>query len=193
MTETAHNPTMDLLMTRRSVKVVDMVGDGPTDAQLDAILRAGHRVPDHGKIGPWRFIVFKGEARAKFGPTLREAYALEKPEATDAQLDEEAKRFERAPVVVAVIASPMVEHPKVPVLEQLLSVGAACQNMLVAADSFGLAGQWLTEWTATSEHIRAALGCEMDDQIAGFLYFGGRTEIPSDRGRPVFENVVSYY
>lgn len=187
------NPTIEVLLSRRSVKADDMSGPDITPEQLDMILRAGHRVPDHGKIGPWRFVVFQGDGRSRFGHILKTAYLADHPEATDEDLIREATRFERAPVVVAVISSPKADHPKVPVFEQLLSVGAACQNMLVAAQAQGLAGQWLTEWPAESEHVREALDLEMDDLVAGFLYFGHAEHTPDDRARPDFNSVVRWY
>ena len=188
-----HQNTIDLLLARRSVRADEIAGPGPSKQQLDNILRAGHRVPDHGKIGPWRFVVISGEARVKFGTVLRKAYAEYNPKATEADLDREAKRFERAPVVVAVISSPRADHPKVPVFEQILSVGAACQNMLVAAHAQGLVGQWLTEWTAESELVREELDCAMDDLVAGFMYFGHAAGTPTERARPAYEAVVSWY
>lgn len=181
---------IDHLLTRRSVKAVDMVEPGPSADDLQAILRGGMRVPDHGKLAPWRFVVIEGEARAKFGDLLAEIYKKNNPEARDAQLTFNRDLPMRAPVIVAVLSVVNPQH-KIPVWEQELSAGAACQNMLVAASSMGYAAQWLTEWPAYDAEVVKALGGDENTRIAAFLYFGSVAEKPDERPRPDYDTIVS--
>ncbi len=192
--QSERNPTLELLATRRSVKAVDMGNQPLAPGQLETILRAGMRVPDHGKLAPWRFVVFEGEGRGAFGAVLKAAYAQDFPDAAPSSYEFERARFERASAVVAVISAPRL-HPKIPVWEQQLSAGAACQNMMIAGSALGLACQWLTEWYAFDARVGDALGVKAPDgeQVAGFLYFGTRQDEPGERDRPDFDQVVSWY
>jgi nitroreductase len=180
----------DFLLSRRSIVVRDMIGPGPTDADLEKILRAGMRVPDHGRLTPWRFRVIRGEARRKLGEILGAAYRKANPDCIDEQVEIEKERFTRAPIVIAVISRTNPQH-KIPEWEQILSSGAACQNMLTAALGMGYAAQWITEWYAYNADVKAALGAEPADRIAGFLYLGSMKEKPTDRDRPEYGNIVS--
>jgi nitroreductase len=182
--------TSDFLLNRRSIVVRDMAGPGPTDEDLEKILRSGMRVPDHGRLTPWRFIVIRGEARDKMGKVLGEAFRLANPDCIDEQVEIEEERFTRAPIVIAVVSHTVPEH-KIPEWEQILSSGAACQNMLTAALGMGYAAQWITEWCAYNDHVKGALGLEPRDRIAGFLYLGSRKQDPTDRQRPEYEDIVS--
>lgn len=182
--------TIDLLLTRRSIKPMTMIAPGPNDADLEIILRAGSRVPDHGKLAPWRFILFQGEARATFGEILRQRFAQVEPRADDERLALEAGRFMRAPLVIAVI-SRIVPSQKAPEWEQRLSAGAACQNMLVAATALGYASCWLTEWCAYDEGIARALGLGDNERVAGFIYFGTPTQPNEERARPRLSDICS--
>ena len=167
---------------------------GRPDADtLEQIIAAGLRVPDHGKLAPWRIVVIEGDARRAFGDTvLRPAFAAnQRADAPESTLELEAARFERAGVVLAVLSIPTLPH-KIPLWEQHLSAGAVCQNIVVAAQSEGYATQWLTEWTAFDPDVKAALGAtEPDDQVAGFIYIGGKLTNTDDRPRPEYNAVVS--
>jgi nitroreductase len=184
--------TLTLLHRRRSVKAADLTEPGPNPEQLDAILRAAHRVPDHGKIGPWRFIIFAGAARAQFGALLRQRYAEQNPDAGDKLLDFQAGLLLRAPLVIAVIASPVSDH-KVPVWEQTLAVGAVCQNLLIATHAQGLAGNWLTEWYSYDSGIAQQLGLQASEQVAGFMYLGSPRQTPDERERPDLASRIHYW
>ncbi len=175
--------TIDLLLTRRSVKPMTMTMPGPDAAELELILRAGARVPDHGKLAPWRFILFQGEARAVFGEVLKARYAEIEPSANEDRLALEATRFMRAPLVVAVI-SRVVPSAKAPEWEQRLPAGAVCQNMLVAATALGYGTCWLTEWCAFDAGIATSLGLGESEKVAGFIYFGTPTIPKDERERP---------
>ncbi len=182
--------TIDLLLTRRSVKPMTMIEPGPCEEETEIILRAGARVPDHGKLAPWRFILFKGEARGDFGKLMAERYRALEPRAGEEALKIEAERFLRAPLVVAVV-SRIVPSVKAPEWEQVLSAGASCQNMLVAATALGYACSWLTEWCAYDAGIARALGLGDNERVAGFLYFGSPSLPKDERDRPVLAEICS--
>jgi len=182
--------TIDLLLMRRSTKALTMVEPGPDAAELQTILRIGARVPDHGKLAPWRFVVFQGEARRLFGAILSTVYAKVQANAGDDQLEFEAGRFMRAPTVVAVI-SRVTPGIKIPEWEQLLSAGAVCQNMLVAATALGYGAQWLTEWYAFDPEIGQALGLKENERVAGFIYLGSESVAKDERPRPELSEIVS--
>ena len=180
----------EFLLKRRSVVVRNMEEPGPSSDDLENILRAGMRVPDHGRLTPWRFIVIRGGAREKLGKILGEAFRKANPECIDEQVEIEEERFARAPTVIAVISRTNPEH-KIPEWEQVLSSGAACQNMLTAALGMGFAAQWITEWYAYNEDVKVGLGLKPSDKVAGFLYLGSMTEPPTDRLRPEYQDIVS--
>ncbi len=181
---------IDFLLTRRSVTARNLTEPGPSDAELDKILRAAHRVPDHGKLGPWRFIILRGDARVAFGEVLGAAYQAENPDAFDELIEVEKERFQRAPVIVTVTSRSTPEH-KIPEWEQTLSSGAACMNMLNAAHALGLAAQWITEWPAYNADVAAALGVGENERIAGFIYIGSPAEPPDERTRPEIDDIVT--
>ena len=181
---------LHLLKTRRSIVARDMGDEGPDVHQLNDILQAGLRVPDHGKLGPWRFIVFEGAARAQFGGVLEAAYLASGMPDEDDRRQFERERFTRAPVVVAVISIVKPES-KLPEWEQILSSGAACQHMLNAAASMGFAGQWLTEWYAYDPMVLQALQLHENERVAGFMYFGSVVNTPNERVRPALDDKVS--
>lgn len=182
--------TIDFLTTRRSTVARMMDGPGPGDEDLKRIMEAGMRVPDHGRLTPWRFIVIRGDAREKLGDVIAEAYKKNNPDAIEEQVEIEQDRLTRAPVVIAVVSRVQKEH-KIPEWEQILSSGAACQTMLIAAQSMGYAAQWLTEWYAYDANVKQAIGAESGDEIAGFLYLGNGTGELSDRARPAYDDIVS--
>lgn len=181
---------LDFLLVRRSVVVRNLTDPGPDDGTLKTILRAAIRVPDHGRLSPWRFVVIKGDNRTSFGKILGEAFRKANDDAFDELVEVEEERFERAPVVVAVISQVVKEH-KIPEWEQILSSGAACQNILHAAHASGFAAQWITEWPAYDANVQKALGLGENDRIAGFVYIGSPTEPPTERQRAELEDVYS--
>lgn len=184
------NDLSDFLLNRRSVVVRAMQEPGPNEADLEKILRTGMRVPDHGRLTPWRFIVIKGDAREKMGTILGAAFRKANPDCIDEQVEIETERFLRAPVVIAVASRTNPGH-KIPEWEQILSSGAACQNMLTAALSMGYAAQWITEWYAYNDYVKAALGLQPADRVAGYIYLGSMEEAPTDRARPDYADIVS--
>lgn len=185
-----NQPALDLLLKRRSVVANKLGPPGPTAEQLRTILTAAARVPDHKKLVPWRFILFQGEARERFGEVLASACRDNEPDVGETRLRTESERFLRAPVVVAVISS-LVENPAVPEWEQVLSAGAACQNLLVAANAAGFSGQWITEWYAFDQKVCRALGLKAGERVAGFIYIGTARETPEERDRPNIDDITT--
>jgi nitroreductase len=190
------NPVLEFLLTRRSVKPVVMSAPGPSATELQQILTAAARVPDHKKMVPWRFIIFQGDARAAFGVALATACAAEEKEPpSSVRLETERKRFLDAPLIVGVV-SRITPHPGAPEWEQVLSAGAACFNVCLAANALGYASNWLTGWYAYSPHIKAHLGLTEAERIAAFVYIGtakDRPEHREDRERPVLTSIVTHY
>jgi nitroreductase len=176
-----------LLETRRSAKPRDIVGPGPSAAEMERILGIAARIPDHGKLSPWRFVTVADDQRSALADLLHRALALENPEATPAH-HEKAEQFAHYQGALVVLVSAPVEDHKIPVWEQQLSCGAAGMNLLLAAHSLGYVAGWVTGWQAYSETVRAAL-CEPGQRIAGFIFIGHPGEALEDRPRPPLETI----
>lgn len=186
------NETIDLLSTRRSVAPVALDGPGPDAAELATLLKLAARVPDHGKLAPWRFIVFEGEARHRAGDIIAEVFRQDQPEAPPEKVELERKRLARAPLVVAVV-SRAAPHVKIPEWEQVLSAGAVCFNLIVAAKALGFASSWLTEWYAYDRRVLERLGLAPHEKIAGFVHIGRAAAVPEDRVRPVMDEIITRF
>jgi nitroreductase len=149
------------------------LGDpAPDDAALERILAAGSCAPDHGRLRAWRFIVVRGAARERLGEVFAEALSKRQPDAPQAAVEQERQRPLRAPLVIALAARIEPQHPKIPEIEQILSAGAAAQNVLLAAHAQGFGAKWLTGAAAYDDHVKAALGLEPGDRLIGFLHIG---------------------
>ena len=183
---------LDLLKTRRSQKPIEMTGPGPSPAELETILTIGARVPDHGKIAPWRFIVFEGDARAKAGEIFKKVFRAKNAAATPDQVEAEGKRFTHAPLVIAVV-SKTASHPKVPPWEQQLSAGASAMNIVHAAHALGYVANWLTGWMAFDRDVLDGFGLQPDEKIAGFVHIGKAGRANEDRPRPVLSVIVTRF
>ena len=181
----------EFLKTRRSNLAKLMVEPGPKPAQIAEMLEIAARVPDHRKLAPWRFVKFQGEARAEFGTHLAKAFTKENPELPADRAVFEAARLTRAPLVIAVISSPKDCARGTPKWEQELSAGAACYNLCLAAQSYGFAAQWLTEWYAYNADVAQALGLTQGERVAGFIYIGSVEAGPTERVRPNMDAIVS--
>ena len=171
------------LASRRSVPSRYLDAPGPDPATLDAILTMAARVPDHGKLEPWRFVVLRGEARHRLGTEAAELRAKLEPDALPEQIDKDRAQFAKAPVVVAVV-SRAAPHDRIPEWEQVLSAGAVCLNMLHAAEAHGFGAQWLTGWPCYNAEARTLLHLSDDERIAGFIHIGTPAQRMPDRGRP---------
>jgi nitroreductase len=183
---------LDLLKTRRSVKAAELTGPGPSVAEIDTILTIGARVPDHGKLRPWRFIIFEGDARLAAGEKIAAAFAAKYPDATGEQVDKERQRLARAPLVIAVV-SRAGEHQKIPEWEQILSAGAAAMSLVFAAHALGYAANWITEWYAYDRRVLDAFGVGAQERLAGFVHIGRARGPAEDRDRPALSEVVTRY
>ncbi len=168
-----------------------MTGPGPSPSELQEILTAASRVPDHGKLFPWRFVVFEGEARERFGRLLVEALR-ETEKVTEERAAIEAGRLMRAPTVVAVI-SRVREAIAIPEWEQVLSAGAVCQTMLIAAHALGYVANWLTEWYAYHPGVKERLGLKPGERVAGFIYIGKSAVELEERIRPDLAAIVTRF
>ena len=186
------NPTLDLLLTRRSVLAKNLGEPGPDDESLHKILSAGLRVPDHGRAEPWRIQVLRKDAQRALAETSVEIFKRETPSAADVQIEVERQRPQRSPVLLVVTSHPDPQKfAKVPEVEQMLSSAAVCQNILIATRALGYDAQWVTDWPAYHPEIRVALGHQADTRIVGFIHVGTAVERPNERQRPKFDAIVS--
>lgn len=183
--------TLALLAARRSTPIAQLGEPGPDQAQLGALIRLAARAPDHGKLGPWRFVAMLGEARARAGAALA-AVIAEDPGVDESRLAAERGRFARAPACVMVVST-AAPHPKIPEWEQQLSVGAVCFQLLLAAHAMGFGGTWLTEWPTYDARARAALGLAGHERIAGFVYLGTAQGPVVERVRPPLEDRIAWF
>ena len=188
-------PTVNLLLTRRSTLAANIQTPGPSDQDLHRILRAGIRVPDHGRIEPWRIQILKEAGQQRLATAFANAFRADNPDATDKQVEIEHNKPLRAPILLVVTCHPNPERfKKIPLIEQQRSAAAVCQNILIATTALGYAGQWLTGWAAYHPQIRQALGHHADTDIAGFIYIGSNpSEPPKERGRPEFDAIISHW
>ncbi|KWT64973.1 Nitroreductase family protein [Hyphomicrobium sulfonivorans] len=185
------NPVIDFLSKRRSVKPDRLQAPAPTAQELETIFTIASRVPDHKKLAPWRFIVIEGDARAKLGEAIAEAcVAAEQEPPSHVRLETERNRLQRAPMVIAAI-SRVTPHRSAPEWEQVLSAGAACLNLCIAANALGYGTAWLSEWIAYNADVAKALGLGENERVAGFIYIGTPMEAPTERERPALTDIVS--
>ncbi|MEP0324607.1 nitroreductase family protein [Bauldia litoralis] len=183
---------LELLKTRRSITAPFLGAPGPDQAQLDDILTIASRVPDHGKLAPWRFIVFQGEARLAAGEALAALYRRQNPEADAKRIEDERVRLARAPLVIGVV-SRAAPHPKIPEFEQLLSAGNAAMLAVMAAHALGFAAHWVTEWISYDAEAGRILGLREGEKFVGFVHVGTPTVPPADRPRPDLADIVDYW
>lgn len=188
---------MDLktyLSARRTIPSVHLSEPGPDDDQLHEILTLASRAPDHGKLTRWRFVKIEGDARKQLGEIcLNRAIQLAQEEGrvlSEAEKDKTVSTFNHAPMVVALISTAK-QHPKIPVWEQELAVGAVGMNLVHASNGVGYSAQWLTGWMSYDSHITNKLGVTADEKIAGFFHIGTPQADPVERARPDVSTMVS--
>ena len=186
-----NDPTtpLSLLATRRSARPRDLVAPGPDAAQLDAILQIAARVPDHGKIHPWRFVIVAPDRRAALATLITDSYRAERPQAAATEIAALEQFAQQAPTLVVVLSSPKTTS-HIPLWEQELSAGAACMNLLHAAHAHGFAGGWLTGWASYSDTVRDAFGAA-PERIAGFFFLGTASAQLEERVRPDRSMIVT--
>jgi len=176
------------LARRRSTAALTLRAPGPTPLELDELLQLAVRVPDHGKLGPWRFVILDGEAKAAYAARLEEI-AASRPDGAKCVV--KLGKLKTPPMGVAVVSH--VTHGEIPDWEQVLSAGAVCTTLLYAATAMGYGANWITDWYAYDENARAALGLSATEQIAGFVFIGTPAEIPLERVRAELAPRVSRY
>lgn len=183
---------LELLKTRRSVKPREMTGPGPSPAELDTILTIGARVPDHGKLAPWRFIVFEGDGRLRAGEVIAKVFARKTPNASAADIEVEKRRLTEAPLVIGLVSFTK-PHPKVPPWEQEMSAGASAMNILTAATALGYGACWLTGWFLSDRDVLDGLGLKADEKLVGLIHIGTPTKPSEDRPRPALSEIVTRF
>jgi nitroreductase len=184
------NETLALLQQRRSVAAQWLRAPAPDPREVDTLLTIASRVPDHGRLAPWRFIIIEGDARHRIGETIAAACTADQPDADSDKLALERSRLARAPLVIAVVSRAR-PHVKIPEWEQVLSAGAVCMNLLTAATAMGYGANWITEWYAFDRRVLDALGLDPDERIAGFVHIGTPREAPTERPRPDLSGLVT--
>jgi nitroreductase len=182
----------DYLKTRRSVGIGFLKEPGPTPAELQEILTIGTRVPDHGKVVPWRLVVIEGEGRTAAGDKLAEIQKARRPDIDAASLEIERRQFLPAPVTIGVIFSPK-PNPKAPEIEQLLSAGNVCFNLSHAAFALGFAASWTNRWYGFDTEAQQMLGARGGERFVGFVHIGTPTAPVEDRERPELSRIVTRF
>ena len=182
----------DYLKTRCSVGIGFLKDPGPTPEELNEILTIGTRVPDHGKLTPWRLVVFAGDARAAAGEKLAALQKARNPALDEAGMEIERRQFLPAPVTIGVILSPK-PNPKAPEMEQLLSAGNVCFNLSHAAFALGFAASWTNRWYGFDTEAQQILGARGGERFVGFVHIGTPTTVIEDRDRPDLAQIVTYF
>lgn len=182
---------LDYLKVRRSTPALQLSEPGPEKAEIEDILRLAVRVPDHGKLAPWRFIVYRGAERERLGEAALRIALEKNPELGEEQQNVERSRFLRAPVVIAIVSTAQ-PHFKIPEWEQVMSAGAVCLNLIFAANASGFAANWLTEWFAFDSAFLAEIEVGAEEKVAGFIHIGSTTFPPVERPRPELADVVTW-
>lgn len=184
--------SIDLLVRRRSAKARTLIEPGPTESELAQILTAGLRVPDHGKLSPWRIQVVDTAGRRVLASICEDVFASEHPEVAQSVLDVERCRPLHAPVLL-VVSSRLDRSGRIPEIEQLLSGGALCQNVLNAAHALGYAAQWLTGWPAYSDRVKRTLGIPVEEYVLGWIHIGTASVEVAERSRAGISDVVTVW
>lgn len=186
------NPIIDFLLTRSSAPIPELRDPAPTETEIETMIRIASRVPDHGRLEPWRFILYRGDARVAVGEKLAALAEEREGPLTEGRRQQELARFSRAPLVIGVVSSPKA-HPKIPQWEMFLSGGAAAMNLVLAANALGYATNWITNWYSDVEEGRRILGLAPHERVIGFLHIGTFTGAAPERPRPDVSTLVADY
>jgi nitroreductase len=180
----------DYLLTRRSVGIAFLREPGPSEAELNEIMTIGTRVPDHGKLAPWRLVIIAGDDRIKLGERMAEIAKRQNPGLDEAGMDIERRQFLPAPVTIAVISSPK-RSAKAPEWEQFQSAGNVCFNLINGAFALGYAASWVSRWFSLDTEGQQAIGVRGGERLVGVVHIGSTELKPDDRERPALADVVS--
>jgi nitroreductase len=183
---------IDFLLTRGSVPIPELHEPGPGDAEIATIIKAASRVPDHGRLEPWRFILYRGDARIEVGKKLAALAEQREGPLTEGRRNQELTRFSRAPLVIGVVSSPK-ESPKIPQWEMFLSGGMAAMNLALAANALGYRTNMITNWYSDVPEGRAILGLAPHERVIGFVHIGTFTGTPTERPRPEISTLYADY
>jgi len=185
-----NDAALQFLRSRRSVPAAQLQPPGPTPDQLREIVATAIRVPDHGKLTPWRLITFTGGTGARYGEALAALHARVEPGVPDKALAKDRDRFAHSPVVLAVVARIDKHHPKIPAQEQLLSAGCLAFNLLLSAQAAGFGAQWLTGWSCYDREAAKLLGLADNERAIAYIHIGSRGAEPPERKRPDVDQVL---
>lgn len=186
------SPIIDFLLTRNSAPIPELRAPAPSDTEIETMLRAATRVPDHGRLEPWRFIIYRGDARIEVGKKLAELAERREGPLAEGRRNQELARFSRAPLVIGVVSSPK-PHAKIPQWEMFLSGGAAAMNLVIAANALGYGANWITNWYSDNEEGRALLGLAPHERVVGFIHIGSYDGPAPERPRPDVAGLYSDY
>ena len=186
------SPIIDFLLSRNSVPIHELKVPGPSDAEIAQMIAVAARVPDHGRLEPWRFILYRGDARHEVGEQLAAFAESREGPLSEVRLNQERTRFSRAPLVIGVVSSPK-DHPKIPKWEMLLSGGAAAMNLVLAANALGYGTNWITNWYSDTEEGRRILGLAPHERVVGFVHIGSHDGPVQERPRPDPSKLISDY
>lgn len=193
---TRRPPRADLLAaleTRRSVPAAGLCEPGPSADEVRRLLAIAARVPDHAMLVPWRFILIQGEARGEIGALLADAYRAGNPQMPPEKREKFAGIMSRlfpAPLAIVVVSRPNRET-MIPMVEQEMSAGAVCLNLLHGVEALGFSGIWVTGWAATNDDAQRILGVGEGESVAGIVHIGTAKEPPTERPRPEVEALVT--
>jgi nitroreductase len=183
---------LDFMLARRSTPVKDLAEPAPSDKEIETILKVASRVPDHGRLRPWRFILYRGDARKQVGEALA-ARAMEREHnLPEARIEQERTRFSRAPLVIGVVCVPK-ESPTIPEWEMFLSGGMAAMNLMIAANALGYGTNLITNWYSDDAEGRRILGLAPQERVVGFVHIGSFDGELLERPRPELDDIVSEY
>ncbi|HEV2901107.1 MAG TPA: nitroreductase [Pseudaminobacter sp.] len=177
------SPIIDFMLKRNSAPIPELREPAPGDDEIATMIRIATRVPDHGRLAPWRFVLYRGKAREEIGEKLAELAEKREGPLTEARRNQELTRFSRAPLVIGVISSPK-ENPKIPQWEMFLSGGAAAMSLVLAANALGYGTNWITNWYSDVEEGRRILGLAPHERVVGFIHIGSYEGPAPERPRP---------
>jgi nitroreductase len=177
------SPIIDFLLSRNSAPIQELRDPGPTDAEIKTMLTVAVRVPDHGRLAPWRFILYRGGARQEVGAKLADLAEQREGPLSEGRRNQELARFSRAPLVIGVVSNPK-DHPKIPQWEMFLSGGMAALNLMIAANALGYGTNMISNWYSDVEEGRALLGLAPHERAVGFVHIGSYEGPAQERPRP---------
>ncbi len=184
----ASQQTLGFMARRRSASALSLGAPGPTDDEVRALLTIAARVPDHGKLAPWRFILFNGESKARFVARLE---AIAAGRVDGGKLHAKLAKLRTPPLTISVISRHV--EGEIPEWEQRLSAGAVCMNLVTAAQTMGFGANWITDWYAYDADALALLGVTDGERVAGYVHVGTATEAPLERVRPDVAALTSFW